>query len=364
MHTYFILKFAYMTKHIYIRSPDDFHHHLRDGEALNHLVPIVSSTFRRVIVMPNLNPPVTSVTQALEYRQRILNATPVGRDFCPLMTLYFTNKTSIEDIIAAKASGIIYGVKLYPAGATTNSDSGVTSMASIEPVLSAMEDAKLPLLIHGEVTDSDVDIFDREIVFIERVLKPLVLQHPHLKIVLEHITTKNAVDFIQTCTNADGTPNLNVAATITAHHLLYNRNHLLCSGLHPHMYCLPVLKRESHRLALLAAATSGDPHFFLGTDSAPHSIAQKECSVGCAGIFTGHAAIELYAEAFDSIGRIDALSDFVGVFGQQFYNLPPNEGIVELVREDWAVPDSYYIGKNCHVRPLRAGDVIRWKRLP
>jgi dihydroorotase len=342
--------------------PDDFHHHLRDSEEMNSILPLVVAQFGRAVVMPNLQPPIRTVEDAAAYRSRILNALPAGSTFEPLMTIYLTDSTTAEQIVEAKASDIVVGAKLYPAGATTNSEFGVTSFELLDPALRKMEEVGLPLLVHGEVTDSDVDVFDRERVFIERVLKPIVAKYPRLRVVMEHITSKEAVDFILSCCDANGQPRPNIGATITAHHLLYSRNALFLGGIRPHMYCLPILKRESHRQALLRAATSGDPRFFLGTDSAPHSVTTKQSDCGCAGIFTGHAALELYAEAFDSVGKIDALPAFASVFGQRFYGLPTSPVTIRLVREDWTVPESYPFG-NSQVRPLRAGEVIRWKKV-
>jgi dihydroorotase len=341
--------------------PDDFHHHLRDGPQMQSIVPIVAHAFGRAVVMPNLVPPIRTTEEATQYRQRILDAVPAGRNFDPLMTIYLTDNTTAAEIVNAKESGIIIGAKLYPAGATTNSESGVTSIDSIQAVLQAMEDVGLPLLVHGEVTDAAVDVFDREKVFIDTILRPLTERHPQLRIVLEHITTQDAVQFIRSRTNPDGSPNMNVTATITAHHLLYNRSDIFRGGIRPHMYCLPILKRELHRAALLEAATSGDPRFFLGTDSAPHSVAAKETSCGCAGIFTAHAALELYAEAFDSVGKITALAGFASVHGQRFYGIPVSERKVRLVRKEWMVPEAYAFGEG-ELRPLRAGEVIRWRR--
>jgi dihydroorotase len=347
---------------IELPQPDDFHHHLRDGAQMKSIVPLVADAFGRAIVMPNLVPPIRTTNEAAHYRQRILDAVPPGRTFEPLMTLYLTDSTTAEEIVKAKQSGIVIGAKLYPAGATTNSESGVTSIGNIQAVLQTMEDIGLPLLVHGEVTDAEVDVFDREKVFIDTILRPLTERHPHLRIVLEHITTQDAVDFIQSRTNPDGSPNMNVAATVTAHHLLYNRTDLFRGGIHPHLFCLPILKREPHRTALLQAATSGDPRFFLGTDSAPHSIAAKETSCGCAGIVTAHAALELYAEAFDSVGKITALAGFASVHGQRFYGLPVSERKVRLVWKEWTVPEVIAFGEG-ELRPLRAGEVIRWQRV-
>ena len=296
-----------MTKLLTITRPDDWHLHLRDGAALKAVLPDTARQFARAIVMPNLRPPVTTTELATAYRQRILEALPAGLQFEPLMTLYLTDNTTAEEIAKAKASGIIHGVKLYPAGATTNSDSGVTSLEQCTDALAAMEKLGMPLLVHAEVTDSDVDVFDRERVFIERNMIPLLKKYPALKIVFEHITTKDAAEFV---TDAPS----NVAATITAHHLLMNRNDMFKGGIQPHHYCLPILKREEHRLALMKAATSGNPKFFLGTDSAPHAKHTKEAACGCAGMYTAHTAIELYAEAFEAANALDKLESFASFY--------------------------------------------------
>ncbi|ETV83011.1 dihydroorotase, homodimeric type [Aphanomyces astaci] len=339
-----------------IRGADDMHHHLRDGAALGLTVPQASAQFRRVIVMPNLVPPVTTAALAIAYRERILQHVPVGRAFEPLMTLYMTDGTTPAIIREAKASGVVFAVKYYPAGATTNSDSGVTKIENIYPVLETMAEIGMPLLVHGEVTDQAVDIFDREAEFIRTVLVPLIARFPTLKLVMEHITTADAVAFVAQAP-------ANVAATITCHHLLYNRNAIFQGGLRPHKYCLPVLKRETHRLALLDAVKSGNPKFFLGTDSAPHIVDKKHSGCGCAGIHTAHAALELYAEAFESIGSLDKFEAFCSVYGATFYGLPLNEGpSVELVPKTWTVPASYPF-ESSQVVPLRAGESIAWKRL-
>jgi dihydroorotase len=332
--------------------PDDWHLHLRDGEALASVVAHTARQFARAIVMPNLKPPVATVAQADAYRERILAALPAGSSFQPLMTLYLTEDTSPEEIALAKASDSVLAVKYYPAGATTNSQSGVRALSHVYAVLEAMEKLELPLLLHGEVTDPSVDIFDRERVFIERHLLPLQARFPGLRMVLEHITTKDAVEFVT------GAP-ANVAATITAHHLLLNRNALFEGGIRPHNYCAPILKRETHRAALLEAATSGDAHFFLGTDSAPHARQTKETSCGCAGLYTAHAAIELYAEAFEQAGRLDQLEAFASFHGPDFYRLPRNQDRIVLERTPWTVPDSYPLGASSVV-PMRAGESIAW----
>ena len=336
-----------------ISRPDDWHLHLRDGDLLNTTVPHTAAQFARAIIMPNLTPPVTNTQQAGEYRQRILQQRPADSRFEPLMTLYLTDKTSAQEIETAKQSGFVHGVKLYPAGATTNSDAGVTSIDNAYPALAAMEEQDLPLLIHGEVTRADIDIFDREKVFIDEVLLPLMARFPKLRVVLEHITTQDAVHFIE---NSPA----NVAATITAHHLLLNRNAMLVGGIHPHYYCLPVLKRNTHQQALIAAATSDSPKFFLGTDSAPHAKEAKESSCGCAGIYTAHAAIELYAEAFENADALDKLEAFASFRGADFYGLPRNTEQITLKKEDWTVPQEYTFGASTN-RPFRAGETIGWK---
>ncbi|HTY04008.1 MAG TPA: dihydroorotase [Rhodocyclaceae bacterium] len=337
-----------------ITRPDDWHLHLRDGAALAAVLPDTARRFGRAIVMPNLKPPVTTVEQAAAYRGRILHGVPRGLTFVPLMTLYLTDNTPAAEIAKAKASGFVHAVKLYPAGATTNSDAGVTDLARCRAALAQMEALGLPLLVHGEVTDPAVDVFDREAVFIERVLGPTLKDFPALRIVLEHVTTKDGVDFVQ----GGGA---NVAATITAHHLLLNRNAIFQGGIRPHHYCLPVLKRERHRQALVAAATSGNPKFFLGTDSAPHGRSVKEAACGCAGCYTAHAGIELYAEAFEAAGALDRLEGFASHFGADFYGLPRNADRITLVKEDWTAPASLpYLDGDVLV-PLRAGDTIAWR---
>jgi dihydroorotase len=335
-----------------ITRPDDWHVHLRDGEALNNTVADISRYFGRAIIMPNLVPPVTNAELATQYHQRIMAANP-SKQFQPLMVLYLTDQTTAEDIKAAKASGIVYAAKLYPAGATTNSSSGVTNVDNIASVLTAMEEVNIPLLVHGEVTDHEIDIFDREAVFIDTILRPLVAKYSTLKIVLEHITTKNAVDFVKAA-------GANVAATITAHHLLYNRNHMLVGGIRPHYYCLPILKRNIHQHALVEAATSGSEKFFLGTDSAPHPQGAKEAACGCAGAYTAHAAIELYAEAFEQAGALDKLEGFASLYGPKFYNLPVNSDKITLVKEAWDVPATMAFGRD-QVVPIRANETIAWQ---
>ncbi|ABC31681.1 dihydroorotase, homodimeric type [Hahella chejuensis KCTC 2396] len=336
-----------------ITRPDDWHLHLRDGDALATTVPATARLFSRAIVMPNLVPPVTHTAQAEAYRHRILSHVPAGAAFDPLMTLYLTNNTSPEEIVAARQSGIVYGCKLYPAGATTNSDAGVTDVANVFSVLEKMSDMGMPLLIHGEVVQADVDIFDREKRFIDETLTPLTERFPNLKIVLEHITTRDAVEFV----NQAGS---NVGATITAHHLLYNRNHMLVGGIRPHFYCLPILKRSEHQLALRDAAASGSDRFFLGTDSAPHPKEKKEAACGCAGCFTAPSALELYAEAFDELGALDKLEGFASLHGPTFYGLPINSGKVRLSKQEWTMPASMALGDSSIV-PFRAGETIRWK---
>lgn len=335
-----------------ITRPDDWHLHLRDGSLLATTVPDAALRFGRAVVMPNLRPPVTSWVAAQAYRERILAHVPAGLDFDPLMTIYLTDRTELSEIQRAREKGIV-AAKLYPAGATTNSDSGVTSIDAIYPVLEAMESCGLPLLIHGEVTDTDVDVFDRESVFIDRILDPLVHRYPNLRIVLEHITTRTAVEFVRSAPKT-------VAATITAHHLLHNRNAMLAGGIRPHHYCLPVLKRERDREALLEAATSGEPRFFLGTDSAPHERATKEAPCGCAGIYTAHAGIELYAEAFEQAGALDRLEGFASHFGADFYRLPRNRERITLRREEWTVPERYPFDDGALV-PMRAGATVQWR---
>jgi dihydroorotase len=337
-----------------IARPDDWHLHLRDGAALAAVLPDTVRRFGRAIVMPNLKPPVTTVEQAAAYRERILRGVPPGLTFQPLMVLYLTDNMLPAEIEKAKASGFVHAVKLYPAGATTNSDAGVTDLGRCRATLAKMEALGVPLLVHGEVTDPAVDVFDREAVFIERVLQPLLQDFPALKLVLEHVTTQDGVDFVL----AHGA---NVAATITAHHLLLNRNAIFQGGIRPHHYCLPVLKRERHRQALVAAAISGKPKFFLGTDSAPHGRSTKEAACGCAGCYTAHAGIELYAEAFEAAGALDRLEGFASHFGADFYGLPRNAERVTLVKESWTVPATLpYIDGDVLV-PLRAGETVAWR---
>jgi dihydroorotase len=340
-------------KRIAITRPDDWHLHLRDGPHLRAVLPDTARRFARAIVMPNLKPPVSTVKLALEYRSRILAALPAGTRFEPLMTLYLTDGTLPGEIAEARASGMVHAVKYYPAGATTHSDAGVRDIAKSRAVLEAMEKQGMPLLVHGEVTDPDVDVFDRERVFVERVLAPLIDRHAGLRVVLEHITTREAAEFV-----AAAPPR--VAATITAHHLLLSRNALFTGGVRPHHFCLPVLKREAHRQALVRSATSGNPKFFLGTDSAPHARHTKENDCGCAGIYTAHAGIELYAEAFAAAGRLDRLEGFASRFGAQFYGLPVNDGTITLAEEPWAVPGDVPFGADRLV-PLRAGGQVGWR---
>jgi dihydroorotase len=342
-----------MTDTLTLTRPDDWHLHLRDGVALSAVLPDTARQFARAIVMPNLKPPVTTTALAGAYRERILAARPAGNDFQPLMTLYLTDATPPAEIAAAKASGFVQGVKLYPAGATTNSDSGVTDIRRCDDTLAEMARLGMPLLIHGEVTDAEIDVFDREAVFIDRILGPLLQRHPALRVVFEHITTRDAAQFVR-----DAGPN--VGATITAHHLLYNRNALFQGGIRPHNYCLPVLKREVHRVALVEAATSGDPKFFLGTDSAPHARHTKEADCGCAGCYTALTALELYAEAFEAAGALDKLEGFASHFGPDFYRLPRNTGRVTLRREAFAVPADLPYGSDRLV-PFRAGEMLRWR---
>jgi dihydroorotase len=336
-----------------IIRPDDWHLHLRDGDVLASVAPHTARQFGRAIIMPNLVPPVTTTEMARGYRERILAAVPDGSDFEPLMTLYLTDNTSAAEIRKARESGIVHALKLYPAGATTNSAAGVTDLAKVDDALETMAELGLPLLVHGEVTDPDIDVFDREAVFIERHLEPLTARHPDLKVVLEHVTTAQGADFV----NGAGP---NVAGTITAHHLLLNRNAIFVGGLNPHAYCLPVLKREKHREALVAAATGGSGKFFLGTDSAPHAQTAKESGCGCAGIYTAHAALEFYASAFDEAGALDKLEGFASLHGPAFYGLDPNAEMVTLVKEEWTVPESYGLGDGAVV-PLEAGSQLGWK---
>src|SRR6478672_6908197 len=336
-----------------IRKPDDFHVHLRDGPAMRQVLADTARQFARAIVMPNLKPPIRTTAQALNYRERILGELPEGSGFEPLMTLYLTDDTPPEEISRAKLSGRVHAVKLYPAGATTHSDSGVTRLSRCFRTLERMEELGFPLLVHGESTDPSIDVFDREKAFLEETLGPTLERFRGLKVVLEHITTRDAAQFVEVT-------GPNVAATITAHHLLMNRNALFMGGIRPHHYCLPVLKREEHREALVEAATSGNPKFFLGTDSAPHPRGDKEAACGCAGVYTGHAALELYAVAFEEAGALERLEGFASEFGAAFYGLPANADTVTLVREDWKVPDTLPFGAERLV-PLRAGETLPWK---
>jgi dihydroorotase len=336
-----------------LKRPDDWHLHLRDGAAMASVVADAARQFARAIVMPNLRPPVRTTYEALDYRERILAALPEGAAFEPLMTLYLTDDTPPEEIARAKLSGRVHGVKLYPAGATTHSDAGVTRLSRCFRTLEKMEELGLPLLVHGESTDPAIDVFDREKAFIEEVLGPTVERFSALKVVLEHITTREAAQYVEVT-------GPNVAATITAHHMLMNRNALFMGGIRPHHYCLPVLKREQHREALVEAATSGNPKFFLGTDSAPHPRADKEAACGCAGIYTAHAALELYAVAFEEAGALDKLEGFASVFGARFYGLPPNQETVTLARQPWTLPQRLKFGDQ-ELVPLRAGEKLPWK---
>jgi dihydroorotase len=335
--------------------PDDWHLHLRDGASLEAVVAHTAQRFGRAVVMPNLKPPITTVAAAAAYRERILAARPTGSSFDPLMTLYLTDATTKDEIARAKASGFVHAVKYYPAGATTNSDAGVTGLERAYAALDALQAHDLPLLVHGESTDPTVDVFDREAVFIERVLIPVRERFPNLRIVFEHVTTKEAVEFVRGA-------GPRVAATITPQHLLLNRNALFQGGIRPHHYCLPVLKRELHRSALLAAATSGSPQFFLGTDSAPHARHTKESACGCAGIYSAHAGIELYAEAFETVGALDKLEGFASLYGADFYGLPRNSDVITLVKTPWSPPASYDFGGH-ELVPFRAGETIAWTLL-
>jgi dihydroorotase len=335
-----------------LTRPDDWHLHVRDGDALRTVVPHTAAQFGRAIIMPNLKPPVTTAAQALAYRERIRAAVPVGMSFEPLMTLYLTDNLPPEEIKRAKDAGVV-AVKLYPAGATTNSDAGVTDLRKTYKTLEAMQREGLLLLVHGEVTSPEIDLFDREAVFIDKQLIPLRRDFPELKIVFEHITTEEAAHYVR---DADRF----TAATVTAHHLLYNRNAIFTGGIRPHYYCLPVLKREKHRLALVKAATSGNPKYFLGTDSAPHPAHLKEHATGCAGCYTAHAAIEMYAEAFDAAGKLDKLEGFASFFGADFYGLPRNQGTITLHRESWTPPESFAFGQ-AQLKPLRSGEALPWR---
>ncbi len=338
---------------ITLSRPDDWHLHLRDNDALKSVVAHSAERFARAVIMPNLKPPVTTTDQALAYRDRIQAALPSGSTFQPLMTLYLTDNTPPEEILRARESGVIHAIKLYPAGATTNSESGLTDIHKADATLRTMAECGMPLLVHGEVTDGAVDIFDRERVFLETVLAPLLERMPDLKVVAEHITTREMARFVLDAGD-------NIAATITPQHLLLNRNALLAGGIRPHNYCLPVLKRESHREVLVEMATSGNPKFFLGTDSAPHAVSAKESSCGCAGIYSAYGAIELYAEAFEQAGALDKLEGFASFHGADFYGLPRNTDTITLKREAWQVPESYEFGGEKLI-PMRAGEIINWK---
>jgi dihydroorotase len=342
-----------LTQTLRILRPDDWHLHLRDGANMAAVLPYTAQRFARAVVMPNLKPPMTTTAALGAYRARILAALPSGLSFEPLMTLYLTDRTSAEEIRRARASGYVVGAKLYPAGATTNSDSGVTSIEHLWPALEAMAETGLVLQVHGEVTDAAVDVFDREQAFIDRVLTRVVERVPTLKVVFEHITTRAAVQFVHAA-------RAGVAATITPQHLLHNRNAIFEGGIRPHLYCLPVLKREGDRAALLAAATSDDPRFFLGTDSAPHAVHAKESDCGCAGIFSAHAALELYAEAFEQAGRLERLQAFAAERGPDFYGLPRNTQSITLRREPWTVPQRYPFGGD-EIVPMRAGTTVHWQ---
>ena len=342
-----------MSETLTLTRPDDWHLHLRDEAALASVLPYTARQFARAIVMPNLRPPVTTAAQAVAYRERILAALPAGSDFQPLMTMYLTDNTPVDEIKRAKDAGVV-ALKLYPAGATTNSDAGVTDLRKTYATLEAMQREGLLLLVHGEVTDADIDVFDREARFIDSILAPLRTRLPALRIVLEHATTRAAVDFVKAHA-------ANTAATLTPQHLLMNRNDLFTGGIRPHHYCLPVLKREADRVALLDAAISSDPRFFLGTDSAPHARLTKEAACGCAGIYSAHAALEFYAEAFEAAGALDRLEGFASLFGPRFYSLPPNEDYVTLEKREWVVPASYPFVDGDTLVPLRAGGTLAWR---
>ncbi len=336
-----------------LTRPDDWHLHLRDDALMASVLPDTARQFARAIVMPNLRPPVTTTAQAVAYRERILKALPQGMKFEPLMTLYLTDMTSADEIKKAKTSGVVHAVKLYPAGATTNSDAGVTDLRKTYAALEEMQRCGMPLLVHGEVTSADIDIFDREAVFIARVMQPLLQDLPDLRVVFEHITTKDAAQFVASAPDT-------IAATLTPQHLLYNRNAMLVGGIRPHFYCLPILKRETHREALVKAAISGSKKFFLGTDSAPHAQHTKENACGCAGCYTAHSAIELYAEAFEAASALDKLEGFASFYGADYYGLPRNKETITLCREEWQVPASVGFGEHQLV-PLRAGEKMKWK---
>jgi dihydroorotase len=342
--------------HLRIQRPDDWHVHLRDGAALEAVVGFTAQRFGRAIVMPNLKPAITTTDMARAYRQRILSALPAGSRFEPLLTLYLTNTTTADEIDRARAAGFIHGVKLYPAGATTHSDAGVTDIQKVYGVLAHMERVGMRLLIHGESPQADVDVFDREAHFMDTVLQPLLDRFPKLQVVFEHITTARAVEFVKAA-------RAGVAATITPQHLLHNRNAIFLGGIRPHYYCLPILKREQDRQALLEAATCGNARFFLGTDSAPHEQSTKENACGCAGMFTAHAAIELYAEAFESVGRLDRLEGFASHFGADFYGLPRHTDSITLLKEPWVAPEHYAFGAGALI-PYRAGERVGWQLAP
>ncbi len=342
-----------MTERITLTRPDDWHLHVRDGAVLAQTVPATAKQMQRAIIMPNLQPPVMNAEQALAYRERILAARPQGSTFDPLMVLYLTDNTTPEMIAEARKAGHIHAVKLYPAGATTNSASGVTDLGKLDDIASALAENAMPLLVHGEVTQADIDIFDREKTFLDKILAPLVARQRQLKVVVEHITTADAADFVQS-------QGPNIAATLTVQHLAYNRNHLLVGGVHPHLYCLPVLKRNTHQKALQEAAISGNPKFFLGTDSAPHAKGKKENACGCAGCFSAYAAIELYAEVFEDLGALDKLEAFASFYGADFYGLPRNKERITLVKRSWQAPQELPFGQETIV-PLRAGETLRWQ---
>jgi dihydroorotase len=342
-----------MSNQLTITRPDDWHLHVRDNASLQHTVPATARVMGRAIIMPNLQPPVMNAEQALAYRERILAQVPAGRQFEPLMVLYLTDNTNAQMIADAKKTGKVVAVKLYPAGATTNSASGITDLNKLDDICAALAENDMPLLVHGEVTHNHIDIFDREKQFLDTILAPLVAKHPTLRVVVEHITTKDAVEFVQ----AHGS---NVAATVTVQHLAYNRNHMLVGGIRPHFYCLPILKRNIHQQALQAAVSSGNPKFFLGTDSAPHAKGAKETACGCAGCFTAYAAIELYAEIFEDLGALDKLEAFASFYGPDFYRLPRNTDKITLIKQDWVAPKEMPFGNDVIV-PLRAGETLRWK---
>jgi dihydroorotase len=342
-----------MTDRLTITRPDDWHLHVRDGAVLQHTVPSTARVMKRAIIMPNLQPPVMNAEQALEYRGRILAKVPQGINFDPLMVLYLTDHTTPDMIREAADAGHIVAVKLYPAGATTNSSSGVTDLGKLDELADVLTECDIKLLVHGEVTDNHIDIFDREKEFLDNILVPLMSRHPELKVVVEHITTKDAADFVLS-------QGANVAATITPQHLAYNRNHMLVGGIKPHFYCLPILKRNTHQQALQDAVVSGSSKFFLGTDSAPHAKGAKENACGCAGCFSAYAAIELYAEIFDDLGVLDKLEGFASHYGPDFYGLPRNSDEITLIRKDWRAPNEMPFGDDIIV-PLRAGETLRWK---